>query len=88
MRIVPGFIVREVAGKTLAVPTDEAARQLSGLMELNGSGKFLFDLLREEQTEEQLREAFLQAYDTDEETAENDIHEFLGCLKEHHLLLP
>lgn len=88
MKIVPGFLLREVAGRTYAVPTNEAAQHLSGLMELNGSGKFLFDLLQKEQTEAQLLQTFLQSYDTDAETAKADIREFLSCLEEHHLLLP
>ncbi len=86
MQIVPGFLLREVAGEILAVPTNEAAQQLSGLMSLNNSGKFLFNLLQQNQTKEHLLEAFLQAYDIDVETAQADIQEFLNHLAENGLL--
>ena len=35
MHIVPGFMVRQVAGETIAIPAGAAARHLSGLLALN-----------------------------------------------------
>ena len=34
MHIVPGFVVRQIAGETVAIPAGEAARALSGLLAL------------------------------------------------------
>ena len=88
MHIVPGFLLREVARETLAVPTCEAARKLSGLMSLNSSGQFLVELLQKDWSEQELLEAFLDAYDVDEDTARRDIREFLNCLIEDNLIVP
>lgn len=82
MRIVPGFVVRQIVGETVAIPSGDAARQLSGLLSLNGSGKFLFDLLQSEQTHSSLVSALLDAYEIDTLTAEADVAEFLQILRE------
>ena len=86
MRIVAGFIVREVAGETIAIPAGTAARELSGLLALNGSGKLLFELLQTEQTEESLVQALLDTYEIDAATAQADVAEFLAVLRSSGVL--
>ncbi len=87
MRVSEGFIIREIAGEVIAIPSGEAARDLSGLVSLNGSGRFLFELLQTEQTEKSLTEAILQNFETDEETALTDVREFLEILRENDILI-
>ena len=87
MRIVPGFVVRQIAGETIAIPTGTAARELSGLIALNGSGKTLFELLQTEQTEDTLVQALLDAYEIDATTAQADVAEFLQILRSNGVLL-
>lgn len=87
MHVVPGFVVREIAGETIAIPAGAAARALSGLMALNGSGKFLLDLLQTEQTEQSLVAALLDSYDIDPATAQSDVQEFLQILRDNGVLV-
>lgn len=87
MRIVPGFVVRQIAGETIAIPTGAAARELSGLIALNGSGKVLFDLLQTEQTEASLVNALLEYYEVDTATAQVDVEEFLQILRSNDVLI-
>ena len=87
MRIVPGFVVRQIAGETIAIPAGAAARKLSGLLALNGSGKYLFDLLQTEQTEQTLVQAMLNDYEIDPDTAQADVAEFLDVLRSNGLLV-
>ena len=87
MRIVAGFIVREVAGETIAIPAGTAARELSGLLALNGSGKLLFELLQTEQTEESLVQALLDTYEIDAATAQAAVAELLAVLRSSGVLL-
>lgn len=87
MRIVPGFVVREVAGETIAIPTGDAARELSGLIALNGCGKFLFELLQEDCTEENLWTALTENYEIDLATAKTDVAEFLESLRKGNVLI-
>lgn len=86
MRIVPGFVIRQIAGEVIAVPAGPAARRLSGLAALNETGHFLFELLQSEQTEESLLQAMLETYDIDENTARADIGEFLALLRTNDML--
>ena len=87
MRIVSGFILRQVVGETVAIPSGDSAHLLSGLMALNDTGAFLFQLLQSEQTEDSLVRAMLEEYDTDAATAQADVAEFLAMLRQHRLLV-
>ena len=87
MHIVPGFIVREVAGETIAIPSGEAANTLSGLVALNSSGKLLFELLQTECSEQDLVRAMLDTYDIDEETALADVREYLEVFRKSGILV-
>lgn len=87
MRVVSGFVVREIAGETIAIPTGEAAKELSGLVGLNGCGKFLFELLETDQTVESLTNALLDNFDVDCITAEKDVEEFLDILRKGNILI-
>ena len=87
MRIVSGFVVRQIAGETIAIPSGPAAQALSGLLALNGSGKLLFDLLQTPQAEDSLVQALLEAYEIDTDTARGDVLEFLQILRQNGVLL-
>jgi hypothetical protein len=87
MRIIPGFVVRQIAGETIAIPAGPAARELSGLLALNGSGQFLFQQLQNEQTEDSLVQAMLDAYEIDEVTARADVAEFVKILRSSGVLV-
>ena len=87
MRIVSGFILREVAGESIAIPSGESAHLLSGLAAINESGKLLFALLQTDQTEESLVRAMTDAYEVDYATAQADVAEFLDLLRENQLLI-
>jgi hypothetical protein len=87
MHVVPGFVVREIAGETIAIPAGPAARELSGLLALNGSGTFLFNLLQTEQSEQSLVQAMLDSYEIDRPTAQADVAEFLEVLRSNGILI-
>ena len=57
MRLIGGFCVHKVLDETVAVPTQEAAHRLSGLVSMNETGEFLFQLLQTTQTKESLVQA-------------------------------
>ena len=87
MHVAKGFIVREIAGDIVAIPSGEAASKLSGLIALSSSGKFLFELLANPQTEDSLLCAMLETYEIDRDTALADIREFLDTLRQGGVLI-
>lgn len=87
MKVSDGFILREIAGETIAIPSGDAARDLSGLVALNETGKFLFELLQNDTTEDELTDALLAEYDTDRDTALLDVRDFLQMLRDGGILV-
>lgn len=86
MRIKSDYVMREVAGTCVVVPTGKAAVDFSGMITLNDTGAFLWKQLAEGQSEQELLFAMLEEYETDEATAKADISEFLKKLKAADLL--
>lgn len=87
MKIVPGFVVREVGGKTLAVATGALAKRFHGMITLSGSGKEIWEALQKDVTEDAIVEKLLSVYDVDRETAARDVSSFVSKLREAGLLL-
>lgn len=86
MRTKPGYVMREVAGNYVAVPSGEAALDFSGMITFNETGVFLWKQLSDEKNEQDMLSALLEEYDTDAVTAKADICEFLSKLKAADLL--
>ena len=87
MRIVPGFVVRDVGGKTFAVATGAIAKKFHGMITLAGSGKEIWEALQEETTEDAIVDKLLAVYDVDRETAAADVKRFVSELRKAGLLL-
>lgn len=87
MRLIKGFHVRHIADEVIAVPTGEVAGKLSGLVTMNETGLFLFDLLKENQTQESLVQALVAEYEVSPDKASKDVSEFLEILRAYNLLL-
>lgn len=86
MKIKSDYVMREVAGTCVVVPTGKASVDFSGIITLNGTGAFLWKQLTEDKGGQELLSALLEEYDTDEATAKADISEFLKKLKTADLL--
>ena len=86
MRINKEFVIREIAGDFIIVPTGSTARQFNGLMTVNEVGAFLWKLLQQETTEEALVQNVVSEYDVEEETARQDIEEFLQQLRNNCII--
>lgn len=87
MQIIRGFCVREILDEIVAIPTGPAALRFSGVISLNELGKFLFELLEQEQTLDSLVAAVTDSYDVDEQTARTDVEGFVQSLRERQLLI-
>ena len=84
MKIKEGFLLRQVAGETVVIPTGETM-DLNMMITLNPTGEFLWKALQEETTEEALTAALLAEYDVDEKTAAEAVSAFVAKLKENDI---
>lgn len=75
------FLLREVAGKQVVVPLGKAAATFPGMLTLNETGAYLWQLLEKEQTEDSLVKHFCGRYDVNADTAREDITAFLTKLR-------
>lgn len=87
MRLVEGLMLRQVLNEWIAVPCGESALRMSGLISMNETGAFLFSALKEEHTEESLRNLLLETYDTTEEIAARDVQLFVDRMRKANLLV-
>ncbi len=86
MKIKNGFMLRDVANQTMVVAVGEASKEFNGIIRLNSTGKFLWELLQNDTSKEQLIKAMTTEYDIDSATAEKDIDAFIDVLRGADLL--
>ena len=86
MKIKEGFVLKQVADATIVVPAGEAALDFNGMITLNDTAAFLWRLLENGATQEELLSAMLKEYDVDEKTAKAGIARFVAKLGDEGLL--
>ncbi len=87
MKVRDGFLLKEIAGEYVLVPVGENLVDFSAMAVLNETGAFLWKLMDDETTREELLKAVLEEYDINAEVAGQDIDEFLETMKRHDLLV-
>ena len=86
MKIEKDFILREIAGDYVIVPTGKTALEFNGLITINELGAFIWEKLQQDITGEELTAAILEEDEGPEETARKDTEEFLDKLRENRIL--
>ncbi len=86
MKRKSNYILREVGGQQLIVPTGDEAFRFEGIININETGALLWDTLANDVTENELVSAMRSEYDVDEKTAIEDIRAFVATLANAGLL--
>ncbi len=86
MKIKEGFVKTEISGKIVAIPVGANTVDFSGVILLNETSSFLWDLLLCDTDKPALLKALTEEYEIDNETALADIETFLNALKEKDFL--
>lgn len=86
MKLKEGFVFRKIAGDNVVVPIGQQITQFNGLIKLNESGAFLWNVLKEGSSKEELVDKLQEEYDIDRDLAENDVESFIKILKERDML--
>lgn len=74
------FLLRNIADSWVVVPVGAAAVDFPGMLTLNESGRCLWELLEQPQTERSLAEALTRRYEVTADQAAADVKKFLEPL--------
>ena len=74
MKTHPDFILRQIAGENILVPCGEAAKRLSGLINLNSTAAFIWQNLNDAKDLDELTARVMENFEVDEETARRDVN--------------
>lgn len=80
MRVEKEFVLREIAGDYIIIPTGKTVLEFNGLITVNEVGVAIWNMLQEEVSFEDLVQGILAEYEVEEEVAREDIQEFLDTL--------
>lgn len=86
MKIKDNFILRKVADSYVVVPVGKQTLDFNGIINLNETGAFLFELLQNGADRDVLVEKLLEEYEVDRPRAQADIDKFLERVKEADVL--
>lgn len=88
MKLKYNFITNEVADKIVAVAVGEDLEKFNGFIKMNGTGAFIFEMLKNDVTEDEIVEAILGNYeDVTEAQARETVKEFIKTLEESDVLV-
>lgn len=80
MKIKEGFVLRTVAKENVVVAIGKASLLLNGIIKLNETGAFLWNIINEGTEEEELVIALQDKYGITEEQAKEGVENFLATL--------
>ncbi|MBE7043194.1 MAG: PqqD family protein [Ruminococcaceae bacterium] len=86
MKIKSSFILKKILDDYIVVPVGEELVNFDAMITLNETGAFLWELLNEEKTEEELLKELCSVYDVSEEDAKKDISNFIALLQQTKVL--
>ena len=86
MKIKEDFILRQVADSYVVVPVNSMTLDFNGIINLNETGAFLFNILQNGAERDELVAKILEEYDVSQQKAEKDIDLFIQKVKDAEIL--
>ena len=86
LKLKDGFVLREIAGEYIIIPTGEGAARFGGLITVNEVASYIWRMLQSETSFDRILRGVLEEYDVPEDIAAEDINEFLNTLRERGIL--
>lgn len=87
MKINQEYVLRNIAGDRVIIPTGSASQHFNGLITLNEVGSFIWENVGNVADREEMVTLLLEHYNVDEKTAQRDVNGFLDMLKGQGILL-
>lgn len=87
MKLKYNFVSNEVADKIVAVAVGDDLQKFNGFIKMNDTGAYIFNMLKNDVTEEEIVAAMKKDYsDATEEEISESVNEFVGKLKDADVL--
>ncbi len=86
LKIKSGFMLRNIADNWIVVPIGERVVDFNGLITLNDTGAFLWNILKAGSYKDNLIVSLKEEFDVDNNTASTDVNDFLTSLEKGGLL--
>lgn len=86
MKIIKDFILREIAGEHVLVPTGAASQEFNGMISMTDTAKFIWEHLESVQSLEEMVQTITDTYEVDEATARRDVIGLVNALLEHGMV--
>ena len=86
MKIKKEFMLREIVGETVLIPTGETAAHFNGLISVNELGRFIWDNYEKAKDEDELLSFILDEYEVERDVAKADLEEFLQVLRDAEII--
>ena len=80
MKISNEFVLREIEGDYIIVPTGKEALKFNGIITLNEVGLIIWELLQKETTFDEIVQTIMETYEVEEAEVQGDVREFLEKL--------
>lgn len=86
MKTNTDFILRDIVGEKVLVPTGIATQHFNGLITLNDVAAFIWEHIEEAAEKENLVKMIVEEYEINEATALRDVDGFLAVLQERDMV--
>ena len=77
----------KIVDMVVAVPVGDGTENMKSILRLNGTAAAIFDLLKEETSEEKIVESLMMRYDVSKETLEHDVHMYIEEFRKKNLIV-
>lgn len=86
MKINENYIMRNIAGEIIIIPTGKAAQYFNGLISTNEVAGFIWENIEKCETVEEMVNLVYSEFDEDIDIIRKDVIEFLNTLKQVQMI--
>lgn len=86
MKLKYKFVVRSVAGQSVALAVGDENKNFNGMIKLNSVGEFIFKLLENDIDLDGIIDQITKTYDVTPEKARESVESYLDVLRKNDLL--
>lgn len=86
MKINENYVVKNIVGETVIVPTGKAAQYFNGLISTNEVAGFIWENIEQCDAPEQMIELVCNEFDGDKEIIKTEVMAFLNNLKQANMI--